>query len=116
LSLWNNFDRWHKKPYLSVEDSVNQQVTKFPHTQSKRQRITQGEIQTGTNYFHSLYDLQTFFYILFTCSAGSQVTGALGVHPPSIHDYLFYCNNDLLIDIPNDDIEEEFLQINEYSI
>ena len=36
-----DFDKWHKKPCLSVEDSFGQQVTKFPHTEYKYNRITQ---------------------------------------------------------------------------
>jgi hypothetical protein len=28
-----DFDKWHKKSHLSVEDSFAQQVTKFPHTE-----------------------------------------------------------------------------------
>jgi hypothetical protein len=44
------------------------------------------------------------------------VTGALVVHPPSIYNYLFLCNNDLQIDVPLDDLEEEFLQIHDYYI
>jgi hypothetical protein len=96
----------HKKPRPSVKDSFNRQVTKFPHTESKRQRIAQGGRYIW-NYIRSLWDLQTLFFNLFTCSAGSQVTGALGVHPPSIHDYF---------DIPNNEVEEDFLQINDYYI
>jgi hypothetical protein len=42
------------------------------------------------------------------CSAGSQVTGALRVPPPNVHDYLYSCNNNLLIDIPMEEAEEEF--------
>jgi hypothetical protein len=36
-----DWDRHHKRPCLSVEDSFNQQVTKFPHTESRRHRIFQ---------------------------------------------------------------------------
>jgi hypothetical protein len=42
------------------------------------------------------------------CSAGSQVTGALGVPTPSVHDYLYSCNNNLLIDVLLEEAEEEF--------
>jgi len=43
---------------------------------------------------------------LYTCSAGSQVTGALRVSPPSVHEYLCSCNNNLLINIPDDENED----------
>jgi hypothetical protein len=34
--------------------------------------------------------------------------GALGVPPSSVHDYLYSCNNNLLIDVPLEEAEEEF--------
>ncbi len=34
--------------------------------------------------------------------------GALGVPPPSVHDYFYSCNNNLLIDAPLEEAEEEF--------
>jgi hypothetical protein len=60
--------------------------------------------------------MQTFFFNLFTCSAGSQVTGALGISPPTMHDYLYSCNNGLLVDIQIDEAEEQFLAENDYYI
>ncbi len=39
---------------------------------------------------------------------GSQVTSALGLSPPTVHDYLYSCNNNLLVHHPNDDMGEEF--------
>jgi hypothetical protein len=55
-----------------------------------------------------MWDLQTLFFNLFTCSAGSQVTGVLGVCPPTVKEYLYSCNNDLLIDLPDDGNEVNF--------
>ncbi len=49
-----------------------------------------------------------FFFNLYTCSAGSQVTGTLGVSPPTVYEYLYSVNHNLLIDIPADETEEEF--------
>jgi hypothetical protein len=57
---------------------------------------------------HCLWDLQTFFFNLYTCSAGSQVSGTLGVSPPTVHKYLYSINNNLLIDIPGEEFKEEF--------
>ncbi len=53
---------------------------------------------------------------LYTCSAGSQVTGALGVSPPTVHDYLYSCNNNLLIDIPEDDNDDKFEEGNVFYV
>jgi hypothetical protein len=103
------FDKQHKKPRMAVEYSFNQQVTKFWHSDNhSRHKI----IQSGSsnwNYLHCSWDLQTLFFNLYTCSVGSRVTGALGVNPPMIHKYfLFSCNNNLLIDHPQDLVEEAF--------
>jgi hypothetical protein len=81
------FDKQHRRARLAVEDSFSQQVTKFPHSENCRShKITQGGL-SNRKYLHCLWDLQTFFN-LFTCSADSQVVGAHGVTPPSVHDYL----------------------------
>ena len=45
---------------------------------------------------------------------GSQVTGLLGVTPPTVHEYLYSCNNNLLVDIPTDEDEEEFNDNNDF--
>ncbi len=61
--------------------------------------------------------MQTFFFHLYTCTAGSQVTGMLGVAPPMIHEYLYSCNHNLLVDLPaDDDVEEEFNVNNDFYI
>ena len=60
--------------------------------------------------------LTNFFFNLFTCSAGSQVTGALGVCPPTVHDCLYSCNNGLLINVPLDDNEDNFDVVNDFYI
>jgi hypothetical protein len=90
------FDKQHTKAHLAVEDSFSQQVTKFPHSDNlQSHKVTQGGL-SNWKYLRCLWDLQTLFFNLFTCSAGSQVTGALGVPPPSVHGYLYSCNNNLL--------------------
>jgi hypothetical protein len=60
-----------------------------------------------------LWDLQSFLNF-FICSAGSQVTGAIRVPPPSVHDYLYSRNSNLLIDIPGEAAEKEFNVENNY--
>jgi hypothetical protein len=45
---------------------------------------------------------------------GSQVRGTLGVTPPTVHDYLYSVNHNLLINVPVDPTEEEFQNINGY--
>jgi hypothetical protein len=38
------------------------------------------------------------------------------VHPPTVHDYLYSCNNDLIIPIPLDEVEKQLLNDNDYYI
>ena len=110
------FDRKHKKPCMAVEYSFNQQVTKFPHTDDyRRHKITQSG-RSNWQYLRCLWDLQTFFFNLFTCGMGRQVTGTLGVTPPTVHEYLYSINNNLLIELPLDPVEEEFQEGNAYYI
>ena len=49
-----------------------------------------------------------FFYNLYTWALGmgNQVSGMLGMEPPSIHEYLFSVHNDLLAPLPGA-IDEE---------
>jgi hypothetical protein len=53
---------------------------------------------------------------LHTCSAGSQAAGALGVSHPTVHEYLSSCNNNLLINIPEDDKYDEFEEENVFYV
>jgi hypothetical protein len=111
------FDKKHKKPRMAVEYSFNQQITKFPHSDDyRRHKITQSG-RSNWQYLRCLWDMQTFFFNLYTCTAGSQVTGTLGVAPPTIHEYLYSCHHNLLVDIPaDDDVEEEFNVNNDFYI
>jgi hypothetical protein len=69
------FDTKHKKPRLAVENSFNQQTTKFQHCNSFRShKMTQ------------------------------------------VHNYLYSCNNSLLINLPVDDNEDNFDVINNFYI
>ena len=111
-----DFDKRHKRPRLAVENSFSQQVTKFRHSDSFRShRITQSG-RSNWEYLRTLWDLQTFMFNLYTCSAGSQVTGALGVSPPTVHEYLYSCNNNLLINIPEDENDDEFEEGNDFYV
>ena len=67
--------------------------------------------------FKILVGFANLFFNLHTCTAGSQVTGTLGVSPPTVHEYSYSCNCHLLVDPPADDlVEEEFNVWNDYCI
>jgi hypothetical protein len=57
---------------------------------------------------HCLWDLQALFFNLYTCASGSQVTGTLGVSPPTISEYPYSFKRNLFIDLPRDVDGEEF--------
>ena len=86
-------------PRLAVEDCFNEQMRKFTHSDYF---VKHKILQSGRNNWDqvtTLYNLQTLFYNLFTCSQNhdSQVTGTLGVKPPTVEEHLHSANNDLLI-------------------
>lgn len=102
------FDKKHKKPRMAVEYSFNQQVTKFRHIDDyRRHRMTQNG-RVHWQRLRCLWDMQTFFFNLYTCSAGSQVTGTLGVSPPTVSEYLYSVHHNLLVDFPMDENDEQF--------
>ncbi len=57
---------------------------------------------------HMLWDMHVFFYNLYTCALGmgNQVSGMLGIEPPSIHECLLSVHNDMLAQLPSA-IDEE---------
>ena len=95
-------DECNRKPRLAVEDSFKDQLVKFSHVDFfKTHRVLQ-DGKSNWDYVRDLWDMQVFFYNLFTCAQnhGSQVTGALGVEPPSVAEYLCSANNNLLVQPP----------------
>ena len=108
------FDRRHQKARLAVEDLFNQQVMKFrlsDHFQSHKITVNS---RSNWNTLRCLWDLQSLFFNLFTCLSGSQVTGVLGVAPPTLQEYLYSCNQGLLINQPFEDAEEELERNNDF--
>jgi hypothetical protein len=49
----------------------------------------------------SAWDLQALFFILFTCAEGmgNPINGMFSITPPTVAEYLFSANNDLLIQL-----------------
>ena len=95
----------NKIPRLAIEDSFNEQMRKFAHTDYF---VNHKILQSGINNWEqitTLCNLQTLFYNLFICAQnhGSQVTGTLGAEPPSVAEYLCSANNDLLIPFERED-------------
>ena len=92
-------NRNNNKLRLSVEDRFQEQLTKFTHSDYFRKLKL---FQSGKNNWEqltTLFNLQTFMFNLLICSQnhGCQVTGTLGVEPPTVAEYLYSVNNDLLI-------------------
>ena len=62
-------------------------------------------------YLKSLWDLQVLFYNLFTCAQGhgNPCNYILGVTPPTVEEYLYSANNNLLVPlIIHDDEDDHF--------
>jgi hypothetical protein len=92
---------------MAVKYSFNQQVTKFCHIDDYYiYQMTQSG-RVNWQRFQCLWDLQTFFFDIYTCSAGIQVTVTLGVSPPTVSEYLNSYHN-LLFDFPTDENDKYF--------
>jgi hypothetical protein len=73
------FDKKHKKTCMAVKYFFNQQVTKFCYIDdNSRHWMTQSGMVNWQRLW-CLWDFQTFFFNLYTCSTSSQVTGTLGI-------------------------------------
>ncbi len=89
--------------------SFNNIVRKFTHMDYfATHRILQSGRSTWP-YLRCLWDLQVLFYNLFICAEGhgNPTNGMFGIAPPSVQEYLFSANNNLLIPLPALDIEND---------
>ena len=92
-------DARNKGPRNGVEMSFNNIVRKFTHTDYfAHHRILQSG-RSNWPYLRQLWDLQVLFFNLFTCAEGigNPINGMFGVAPPTVAEYLFSANNNLLI-------------------
>jgi hypothetical protein len=77
-------------------------LKKFTHTDYY---ATHRILQSGRSNWSSLlclWDLQVLFFNLFTCAEGhgNPTNGIFGMTPPSVAEYLYSANHDLLIPLP----------------
>eukprot|EP00947_MAST-08B_sp_MAST-8B-sp1_P005228 g5228.t1 len=72
-------------------------VTKWPHSDMFRKHRIFGDGKSNWALIEATWDLQVFFFNLFTCDQGSPVSGHLGVEPPSIAEYLESINTGQMI-------------------
>jgi hypothetical protein len=112
---------WHKKaaaeeedlknegPHMAVEHSFNNIVRKFTHTDYFASHCILQQGRSNWPYLRALCDLQVLFYNLFTCAQGhgNLCNIILGVAPPTIEEYLYSANHNLLIPLPVYDGEDD---------
>jgi hypothetical protein len=100
-------DQKSKGPRMAVELSFNNIVQKFTHSDyfASHRILQQG--RSNWPYLRTLWDLQILFYNLFTCAEGhgNPCNVILGIAPPTVVEYLYLANNNLLIPLPIDDGE-----------
>jgi hypothetical protein len=102
-------DARNRGPRTAVEMSFNNIVRKFTHTDYfPTHRILQSG-RSNWPYLRCLWDLQVLFYNLFTCAEGmgNPVNGMFGVSPPTVAEYLYSANNNLLIPLIGFDFEDD---------
>ena len=84
---------------LSIEDSFNKQMRKWPHTNTFTSYKLLANGNSNFKSIRMLHNLQSLFFNLHLCSQnhGSQVTGVFGIELPTVADYLNSANNKLLV-------------------
>lgn len=102
-------DACNKGPRTGVEMSFNNIVRKFTHTDYfPNHRILQSG-RSNWPYLRCLWDLQVLFFNLFTCAEGmgNPVNGMFGISPPTVAEYLYSANNNLLIPLMGVEAEQD---------
>jgi hypothetical protein len=98
--------------------SFNNIVRKFTHVDYfPRHRILQSG-RSNWPYLRTLWDLHVLFYNLFTCAEGhgNPVNGVLGINPPTVEEYLFSANHNLLIPVQEaEGIDDNFGDEGDYA-
>ena len=109
-------DRRNKGPRMAVELSFNNIVRKFTHTDyfASHRILQQG--RSNWPYLRTLWDLQVLFYNLFTCAQGhgNPCNVILGIAPPTVEEYLYSANHNLLIPLPIDVEEDDNFGLENY--
>jgi hypothetical protein len=92
-------DARNKGPRNGVKMSFNNIMRKFTHTDYFPNHRTLQSGQSNWPYLRCLWDLQVLFYNLFTCAEGhgNPINGMFGIAPPTVAEYLYSANNNLLI-------------------
>jgi hypothetical protein len=101
-------DRKNRGPRMSVELSFNKIVREFTHRLlCNASNIAKQMIKLA--FLKSLWDLQVLFCNLFTSAQGhgNPCNYILGVPPPTVAEYLFSGNNNLLVQLIMHDEEDD---------
>lgn len=95
--------------------SFNNILRKFIHSDYfVRHHIFQNG-RSNWPYLHCLWDLQALFYNLFSCAEGhgNPCNAVLGIESPSVEEYLYSVNNNLLVPLPVAEDELDFFENDE---
>ena len=89
-------DRLNAVPRATAEQSFNNVVTRWRSSNCKRsKRLFQGG-QPNFAHLCETWQLQVLFQNLYTCCYGSQISGLLGIEPPTVAEYLQSVNDGAL--------------------
>ena len=102
-------DACYKGPRIGVEMSFNNIVRKFTHTDYFPNHCILQSGRSNWPYLRCLWDLQVLFFNLFTCAEGmgNPVNGMFGISPPTVAEYLYSANNNLLIPLMGVEAEQD---------
>ncbi len=99
LAVAEEEDAQNKGPRNGVEMRFNNILWKFmPTDYFPNHHILQSG-RSNWPYLRCLWDLQVLFYNLFTYAKGhgNPINGMFGIAPPTVAEYLYSANNNLLI-------------------
>ena len=100
---------WNKGPRNGVEMSFNDIMHKFTHTDYFPNNHILQSGRSSWPYLRQLWDLKVLFFNLFTCAEGmgNPINGMFGISPPTVEEYLYSTNNNLLFPIPTAPDEDD---------
>ncbi len=108
LNVNNDVARSVKLP-IAVEHSFNNIVRKFIHSDYLASHHILQQDRSNWPYLRTLWDLQALFYNLFTYAQGhgNPCNDILGVATPTIEEYIYSANHNLLVPFPIYDGEDD---------
>jgi hypothetical protein len=95
-------DQKNKGTRMAVEANLNNIVWKFTHIDYFATHLILQQGRSNWPYLRCLWDLQVLLFNLFSCAHGHgyPCNAILRIASPTVSDYLYLVNHNLLIPLP----------------